>query len=258
MRKLRMIVEYDGTDFCGWQRQAPGAPTKVGGAAGPVSVPTVQQHLEEALAQMTRAPVIVKGAGRTDAGVHALGQVAAFETESTIPIVGFRRGLNTLLPRTISVVSVEEAAPEFDPRFSARGKLYRYQVWNADSRSAVRDRFVYHHPRALEVERMQAAARPLVGRHDFTAFRAADCDRKTTVRTLTRLDVTRDGDLITVEIEAEAFLKNMCRIIAGTLLFAGIGKRAPSDVERALASRNRHDAGPTAPAKGLTLVRVFY
>jgi tRNA pseudouridine38-40 synthase len=239
-----MTVEYDGTDFAGWQRQA--------------NAPTVQQHLEDALAQMTGAKVIVKGAGRTDAGVHALGQVAHFDTESAIPLDGFRRGLNSALPRTISIREVAEAAPDFDARFSALGKRYRYQVWNADSRSAVRDRFVWHHPRPLDAAAMQAASRPLAGRHDFAGFRAADCDRKTTVRTITRLEVARAGDLVTVEVEADAFLKNMVRIIVGTLLQAGIAKLGPDDVARALASRQRDDAGPTAPAKGLTLDEVFY
>src|SRR4051812_39155991 len=159
MRRLRMVVEYDGTDFVGWQRQANG--------------PTVQQHLEEALSQMTSVPVTIRGAGRTDAGVHARGQVAHFDTEANIPLRGFRLGLNQLLPRAIAVVSVEEAAPDFDARFSARGKLYRYQIWNSDVRAPLRDRYVWHVVRALDTEAMQAGANVLIGRHDFAAFRAS-------------------------------------------------------------------------------------
>jgi tRNA pseudouridine38-40 synthase len=244
MRRLRMQVEYDGTDLAGWQRQA--------------NAPTVQQHLEEVLAQMTGVVTGVRGAGRTDAGVHALGQVAHFDTEATIPLEGFRRGLNALLPRAIAVVSLDEAAPDFDARFSAHGKLYRYQIWNADSRAPLRDRYVWHVSRALDTDRMQAAARPLVGRHDFNAFRAADCERKTTVRTLSRVDVRRDGDLVGIEVEGDAFLKNMVRIITGTLVAAGFGKLGPDEIERLLASRDRTQAGVTAPSHGLTLVRVDY
>jgi tRNA pseudouridine38-40 synthase len=244
VRRVRLTVEYDGTDFVGWQRQPNG--------------PTVQAALEDALQRMTGAPVLVRGAGRTDAGVHALGQVACFDTDATIPLVGFRRGLNQLLPRSIAVVAAAEAPPDFDARRSARGKLYRYSIWNADSRSARHDRFTWHLPRPLDLARMRAACAPLIGRHDFAAFRAADCERKTTTRTLRRLDVTRTGDLVDVDVEADAFLKNMVRILAGTLAEAGLGKVTADDVARALASRDRKLSGPTAPPWGLTLVRVNY
>lgn len=244
MRRLRLRIEYDGTGFAGWQRQPNG--------------PTVQAALEDALAEMTGRETIVRGAGRTDAGVHALGQVAHFDTEATIPTVGFRRGLNALLPRTIAVTALDLAPPDFDARFSARGKLYRYQIWNGDSRAPISDRFVWHLPRALDAAQMQAAARPLLGRHDFSAFRAADCECKTTERTLTRIDVIRDGELVTLEVEGDAFLKNMVRIVTGTLVEAGFGKRDAESIERLLASRDRRLGGPTAPARGLTLVRVDY
>jgi tRNA pseudouridine38-40 synthase len=243
-RRLRILVEYDGTDFAGWQRQLTG--------------PSIQAALEDALAQMTGVPTPLRGAGRTDAGVHALGQVAHFDTEARIPLVGFRRGLNALLPRTIGVLSVEEAAPDFDARFSARGKLYRYQIWNADSRSPMRDRFVWHVPRALDLGRMRQAALPLVGEHDFAAFRAADCERQTTVRKVTRLDLVREGDLVRIDVEANAFLKNMIRIFVGTLAQAGFGKLDGGEVERIRRSGDRRLAGPTAPPRGLTLVRVHY
>ena len=244
MRRLRLIVEYDGTDFVGWQRQNNG--------------PTIQQHLEEALEQMTGAKTAVRGAGRTDAGVHALGQVAHFDTEANIPERGFRLGLNAILPRSIAIKSAQEVASDFDARFSASGKLYRYTLWNAEERAPLIDRYVWHHVRKLDAAAMHDAAQALLGRHDFASFRAADCERKTTVRNVSRCDVVRDGDRVTVEIEADAFLKNMVRIVVGTLAAVGVGKLDRSAVERLLAVPDRTQAGVTAPPQGLTLVRVDY
>ena len=157
-RRLRLIVEYDGTNFGGWQRQP--------------NAPTIQAALEDALAKMTGVSTAVRGAGRTDAGVHALGQVAHFDTAAHIPLIGFLRGMNQLLPRQIAVVSIDEVDDAFDARFSASGKLYRYAIWNREARSPRLDRFAWHTPRALDVEAMRAGAAVLVGRHDFAAFRA--------------------------------------------------------------------------------------
>lgn len=244
-RRLRLLIEYDGTDFQGWQRQDNG--------------PSVQATIEDALSTMVGQETRIRGAGRTDAGVHALGQVAHFDTEAhNIPLHGFRRGLNSVLPRTIAIREVVEAAPDFDARFSARGKLYRYQIWNEETRSPRLDRFVWHDRRPLDVARMNEGARLLVGRHDFAAFRAADCERKTTVRTVTRLEVTREGSLVTLEIEADAFLKNMVRIITGTLVEVGRGRRAVESIPALLQSGDRTQGGITAPPQGLTLVRVDY
>jgi tRNA pseudouridine38-40 synthase len=242
--RFKMTVEYDGTDFSGWQRQENG--------------PSVQAAIEDALSDMVGVPTTIRGAGRTDAGVHALGQVAHFDANARIPTHGYQRGLNAVLPRSIAILSVAEAAPDFDARFSARGKLYRYAIWNTPTRSPLRDRYVWHLRRPLDVARMNEAAQTLVGRHDFAAFRAADCERRTTERTLTRLAVTRADDLVTIEVEADAFLKNMVRIIVGTLAEVGFAKRPVSDMQRLLDGRDRRQSGITAPAQGLTLVRVDY
>ncbi len=244
MRRIRIVVEYDGTDFVGWQRQENGA--------------SVQAAIEDVIAQMTGVKTFVRGAGRTDAGVHALAQVAHFDTESNIPLAGFRRGLNALLPRAIAVHALDEAPADFDARRSAHKKLYRYRIWNGPERAPLIDRFVWHRVQPLDLEKMRAAARPLVGRHDFRGFRAADCERKTTERTLARVDVTRDGDLLGIEVEGDAFLKYMVRIIAGTLVACGHARLPPEIVEEVLQSGDRTRAGPTAPARGLTLVRVDY
>jgi tRNA pseudouridine38-40 synthase len=243
--RYKLTVEYDGTDFVGWQRQANG--------------PSVQAAIEDALAEMLGAPTAVRGAGRTDAGVHALGQVAHFDAEARIPLHGYQRGLNAVLPRSIAIKNVEEVAPDFDARVSARGKLYRYSIWTAPTRSALRDRYVWHLRRDLDTVQMQAAAALLVGKHDFNAFRAADCERHTTVRTIARLAIARpEPELLTIEVEADAFLKNMVRILVGTLCEVGFGKRPASDVQRILDGRDRRQAGVTAPPQGLAMVRVDY
>jgi tRNA pseudouridine38-40 synthase len=245
--RFKLTVEYDGTDFAGWQRQANG--------------PSVQAAIEDALTDMHGgAATVIRGAGRTDAGVHAFGQVAHFDAPvgTRVPLHGYQRGLNAVLPRSIAILAVESVADDFDARFSARGKLYRYSIWTAPVRAPMRDRYVWHLRRPIDATRMQQAADLLVGRHDFNAFRASDCERKTTVRTISRLAVARSSDLVTIEVEADAFLKNMVRILVGTVCEVGWGKRAPSDVQRILDGRDRRHAGITAPAQGLALVRVDY
>jgi tRNA pseudouridine38-40 synthase len=245
--RVKLTVEYDGTDFVGWQRQSNG--------------PSVQAAIEDALTDMHGGrATIIRGAGRTDAGVHALGQVAHFDTPpgTRVPLHGYHRGLNAVLPRAVAILPVDTVADDFDARFSARGKLYRYTIWTAATRAPMRDRYVWHLRRPIDVAAMQAAADRLVGRHDFSAFRAADCERKTTTRRVSRLAVARSGDLVTVEVEADAFLKNMVRILVGTLCEVGWGKRAPADVQRILDGGDRRQAGVTAPPQGLALVRVDY
>ena len=243
-RNLRLVLEYDGTDFAGWQRQE--------------GQRTVQGCVEEAVREMTGVATFVRGAGRTDAGVHALGQVASFRTDARIPAAGFLLGLNSNLPPDIAVRELEEAPPGFDARHSALGKLYRYELWNHLVRSPRTGRTSWHRRAPLDLTAMRAAAALFVGEHDFAAFRASDCERRTTVRLIRRFDIHRSENLVSCEVEGTAFLKHMVRILVGTLVGVGCHELSPEDVARILRERDRTKAGVTAPARGLTLVRVDY
>ena len=247
MRHLRLVVEYDGTHLCGWQRQATG--------------PTVQGHLEDALARLLQHPVRVTGASRTDAGVHARGQVACFQTERPIPVHGVRRGLNSMLPPEIAVADAAEVPADFHPRFSATGKHYRYLVWTRAERSPRwRDR-AWHHPGALALDAMRQAAAHLLGEHDFGAFRAAGCTARHAVRRLDAIDLGErpdDPGLVVVDVRGNAFLRNMVRILVGTLVEVGAGRRPAGQVAEILGSRDRTRAGITAPPGGLELIAVSY
>lgn len=243
--RIRLVVEYDGTDLCGWQRQANG--------------PTVQQHLEDALAAMLDHPVRVTGASRTDAGVHARGQVATFETERTIPFHGIRRGVNARLPPSIAVVGADLAPDDFHPRHSATGKRYRYTVLARQDRSPRWHRRAWHRPRKIDVDAMAEAARAFLGTHDFAAFRAADCDAPTTTRRMDLVGVTcPEPGILTLDVHGTAFLRNMVRIMAGTLVEVGEGRLQAAEVTEILASRDRTRAGQTAPPHGLELMEVLY
>jgi tRNA pseudouridine38-40 synthase len=243
VRNLRLEIAYDGSAYAGWQIQT--------------NAPTVQAAIEARLAQITQRPCRLRVAGRTDAGVHAAGQIANFLTESAIPLRGLLRGMNALLPPDIGILSVEEVALDFDSRRHNQGKRYRYSIWNQRAPSPALRARTYHLHRPLDVAAMAAAARHLVGSHDFSAFRAADCTCKTTQRTLYRCTVSQEGALIAIVVEGTAFLKNMVRIIAGTLLAVGQGARGPESIPTLLASRDRTQAGVTLPPHGLCLERVF-
>ena len=244
VRHIRLVVEYDGTTLCGWQRQTNG--------------PTVQQHLEEALARLLTHEVSVVGASRTDAGVHARGQVASFRTERPIPLHGIRRGLNSLLPPEIAVRVADEVADDFHPRFSATGKHYRYTLLARPDRSPRWRERAWHVAEPLALARMQAGAEPLLGEHDFAAFRAAGCTARTTRRRIDDVTIEPEGELVRVDVRGNAFLRNMVRIVVGTLVEVGIGRREPAQVAEILASLDRTRAGITAPAHGLELMEVRY
>ncbi len=245
MRHIRLVVEYDGSELHGWQRQD--------------NAPTVQQHLEEALAKLLTHETQVSGASRTDAGVHARGQVASFRTERPISIHGVRRGLNSMLPDSISIRDASEVPEDFHPRFSATGKHYRYSLLTRNERSPRFRDHAWHHPEPLDVNAMQVAARALIGEHDFSAFRAAGCSAKTTVRRVDAIALTRlSPHLLDIDIRGNAFLRQMVRIIVGTLTEVGTGRKKPAQVAEILASKDRTQAGVTAPAHGLELMEVRY
>jgi len=243
-RTIKLTIEYDGTDFHGWQTQ-PG-------------LRTVQGEIEAALRTMTGEDRCARGAGRTDAGVHALGQVATFTTERTIPLRGFEKGLGRLTPPDIGIRAAEEVPEGFDARFSATGKRYRYRLLPSRSPSPLRRRTTHWVARAVDPDAMRAAAACLVGRHDFAALQAADDHRKDAVRTIRSVEVLRQEGEVVVDVVGDGFLKNMVRILVGTLLEVGVGKRPPEWTAEVLATRDRRRAGPTLPAHGLCLVEVLY
>jgi len=244
MRKIHLIVEYDGTDYAGWQRQS--------------NAITVQEWLEKAVKKLTGETVCVHGASRTDAGVHALGQSAHFETKSRIPADKFSFALNTILPPDIRVSKSEEVGEDFHSRFSGKGKRYRYLFYAAPHAGALNRRTHAHVIYPRDVNKMAAEAQDLVGTHDFGAFAASGSVVKDTVRKIYRAEVTVNGPEIQLIIEGNGFLYNMVRIIAGTLIGVGSGKIEPGAFKRAIESGSRLDLGITAPAHGLTLMEVFY
>ncbi len=243
-RTLRLLVEYEGTDLHGWQVQD--------------DVRTVQGELEEAFERITHEKVRITGASRTDAGVHALGQVASLVTDHPVGLDDLARGLNALTGPDISVLDVSEAADGFNARHRASGKLYRYSILCRRAPSALRSRTRLHVRARLDVGAMRTAAFRLEGLHDFGAFRAADCEREDRRIAVWSCSLLERDEEIAIEVRGPAFLKNMVRIMAGTLVEVGRGRMCADDVSAALESGDRAMAGPTAPAHGLTLVQVFY
>jgi tRNA pseudouridine38-40 synthase len=245
--QLRLTVEYDGSAYQGWQIQPGG--------------PTIQETLERALATALREPVRVRGAGRTDAGVHACGQVAAVRiTRVPADLDLLRRSLNALTPDDVAVRDVTVVDDAFDPRRHARTRVYEYRLWNAPVPSPFWRRWAWHVPAALDVTAMDAAARLLEGEHDVAAFRAADAEpvRSTVRRVIESRFLTAPAPLLVYRIEATAFLKHMVRNVVGTLVEVGRGERAAASMTALIAGKDRTQAGATAPPHGLTLVAVRY
>lgn len=244
MPTLKVTLEYDGAAYAGWQRQPRQA--------------TIQEALESAIERIGQVPTPVIGAGRTDAGVHALGQVASFQSDRGLAPEEWKRALNGVLPQDISIRSVEAVADDFHARYSARAKRYVYRILNRPERSALERDRQWHLSKPLDTAAMREAAALLVGRHDFSSFQGSPTDTENPVCHVTRLNVESSGEVVQVEVEADRFLKQMVRAIVGTLAEVGLGKRAAEDMKQILAARDRRAAGYTAPPHGLYLVTVRY
>ncbi|MHB8157860.1 MAG: tRNA pseudouridine(38-40) synthase TruA [Desulfocucumaceae bacterium] len=244
MPNLKLEIEYDGTRYYGWQVQK--------------SSRTIQNILEQTLKKILQEDIKLIVAGRTDSGVHALSQAANFRTGSKIPLDKLRWGLNCLLPEDIKVSRVKEMPRDFNSRFSAKSKLYRYTILNRKWSSALLANHVYFFPHHLDIGLMRREAKALLGKHNFKSFQATERRERNPVRTIKSIKISSDKNLVRIDIEADSFLYNMVRNIAGTLLEIGRGRFAKGSMLKILRSRNRNCAGPTLPAKGLCLVKVRY
>lgn len=242
--RVKLIVAYDGTNYSGWQIQPNGV--------------TIEQKLNEALSALLGEDIRVTGASRTDAGVHSLGNVCVFDTNTRMPAEKISYALNQRLPEDIVVQDSCQVAESFHPRFSKSRKTYEYRILNRKFRMPTRrlDTYFYYYP--LDVGKMQEAADHLVGEHDFKSFCAANAQSRTSVRTIYSCTVTKKEDVIAIRVTGNGFLYNMVRIIAGTLIKVGTGELVPSDMDRILEAKDRSAAGPTAPAHGLTMIGLIY
>jgi tRNA pseudouridine38-40 synthase len=249
MRYFKLTIAYDGTDFHGWQMQS--------------DKPTIQGELVSVLRRLTQEHVYLHGAGRTDAGVHALGQVGSFRTQSGLSAEEFQRALNALLPQTIRIVGSEEVGPDFDARWSARGKLYRYRIYRGKVVPPMIWRYVLHYPFPLDEEAMREAAARFAGTHDFASFAAStgseeDDKERSTEREIfsTELVRTADDEELVFTVRGRSFLRYMVRKMVGTLLDVGRGRLKPGDIDRLFELRDRSKSGPTVPPQGLVMVEV--
>lgn len=244
MRRIKLTVAYDGTDYCGWQIQPNGI--------------TVEAVLNRALSRLTREELRVIGASRTDAGVHARGNIAVFDTASAIPAKRFAYAVNPLLPEDIVVVNSEEVPETWHPRYQNSVKTYEYHILNREMPDPLRRKYTWHVSFPLDIDKMRTAAAYLKGGHDFQSFCSIHTEAKTTVRTVYSLNIEQEGEEIIIRISGNGFLYNMVRIIAGTLVEVGRGFRTPESVRDMLKDCNREKAGATAPPQGLVLAGIRY
>ena len=244
MRSIKLTIEYDGTGYSGWQEQANGI--------------SIQQTVEEAIKRLTGTKPRLKSSGRTDAGVHACAMPAVFVTDSALPLRAFVEGLNHFLPDDIAILDAAEVPPGFRPIGDALAKHYRYTIINRPSRAPLIRMQAWHVREPLDTEAMSAAARDFVGVHDFAAFRASNCTAKTSSRRIDSVSVSRTGDMVIIDVVGGGFLKNMVRVMAGTLVDIGRGRFGAGHVAWLLHNPDRKKAGVTAPASGLCLIQVHY
>ncbi len=244
MKRVLLIVAYDGTEYYGWQAQS--------------NVITIEEVLNRELSTLLKEQITVIGASRTDSGVHAMGNVAVFDTEARIPAERISYALNQRLPEDIVIQESREVPLDFHPRFTDTKKTYEYRIYNATHPMPLNRRYSHFVYNDIDVDRMQAAAKYLIGEHDFASFCSVHTQVKSTVRTIYSLDVIRDNQEIVIRIQGNGFLYNMVRIIAGTLIQVGIHYYEPERVAWMLEQKDRTVSGPTAPAKGLTLVKIEY
>ncbi|MCD5397730.1 tRNA pseudouridine(38-40) synthase TruA [candidate division NPL-UPA2 bacterium] len=244
MRNIKLALEYDGENYHGWQRQP--------------RVVTIQGMIEEALAKILQEKVNLIGSGRTDAGVHARGQIANFKTKSYIPLKNLKAALNSLLPGDIIARRVALVSDDFHARYHAKSKIYCYTILNSPLLSPFSRKYAYFFPHSLDITAMKRAAKFLVGEHDFSSFRGTGTARENCLRKMKGLRISTEKELVLLNMEANGFLYNMVRIIAGTLLEVGRGKIAAGEVKRILGAKDRRQAGPTLSAQGLCLLRVKY
>ncbi len=244
MRNIKLIIEYDGKGFGGWQKQ----PTKL----------NIQGEIERAIGEITGEEIELIASGRTDAGVNSLGQTANFKTNSNLPTEKFPIAINAKLKKSIVIQSAEEVDERFHSRYCVKSKTYRYTINNSQYGSAIYRDMECHVPMKLDEKKMNKAAKYFEGEHDFKAFKASGTSSKSSVRIIYKAEVYRDGDRIYIELTGNGFLYNMVRIISGTLVDVGLGKINPEDIESIIKSEKRENAGKTLPAKGLCLVKVDY
>ena len=245
MRNIRLLIQYEGTRYQGWQRQES-------------SENTIQGRLEKLLSQMCSEKVELQGSGRTDAGVHAMGQVANFHTNSSLSTEEMLQYINTYLPQDIAVVQVTEAAERFHSRLNATGKCYQYRVWNSSVPNVFLRRYALEYPQTLDIEAMRQAASGFLGEHDFKSFTSTKKGKKSTVRRIDSIDIVQEGNLITFTFRGNGFLYHMVRILMGTLLEVGEGRRTAASIPELIAAKSREEAGPLVPSKGLMLKEVYY
>lgn len=244
MKNIKLTLEYDGTNYGGWQKQN--------------NNKTIQEELEKAIRKATGEDIEVIGSSRTDAGVHARGMVANFNTNSSIPPERFREAVNRNLPDDIAIIKSEQVSDKFHARYDSKGKTYSYTIINRYEKVAMGRNYMYHVKEELDVEKMKKACEFFIGKHDFAAFKTNGSSVKTSVRTIKELYIEKNNDLIKVFVTADGFLYNMVRIIVGTLVEVGKGKIYPKDIENIIISKERSKAGPCVQPNGLVLEKVYY